>query len=216
MPNAHYQKGSMNINLLFKRLKKRFPEEGFLEPRDPFEVLIFTIISQRTRDEQTEVASARLLSAYPTSKDLAAAPVNKIEKLIKIAGFYRNKARKIKEVCNILEDDYHGEVPEDFETLIKLPSVGRKTANCVLVFGFGKPAIPVDTHVHRISNRLGLVKTTKPEETEEALTKILPKKYWLDINHMFVTFGKTICRPISPRCHECPVSSLCNWYKSQK
>ena len=162
------------------------------------------------------MASERLLSAYPTSKDLAAAPVNKIEKLVKIAGFYRNKARKIKEVCGILEDEFRGEVPEDFETLITLPSVGRKTANCVLVFGFGKPAIPVDTHVHRISNRLGLVKTLKPEETEEALTKILPKKYWLDINHMFVTFGKTICRPISPRCHECPVSSLCNWYKSQK
>lgn len=216
MPNAHYQKSIMNLNLLFKRLKKRFPEEVFLEPRDPFEVLIFTIISQRTRDEQTEVASERLLSLYPTSKDLANAPVKKIEELIKIAGFYRNKAKKIKEVCNILEDKYHGKVPEDFETLIKLPSVGRKTANCVLVFGFGVPAIPVDTHVHRISNRLGLVKTKKPEETEEALIKILPKRYWLDINHMFVTFGKTICRPISPKCDECSVSDLCKWYISRR
>ncbi len=136
--------------------------------------------------------------------------------MIKIAGFYRNKAAKIKEVCKILEDEYEGKVPEDFDLLMELPSVGRKTANCVLVFGFGKPAIPVDTHVHRISNRLGLVKTKMPEETEEALTKILPKKYWLDINHMFVTFGKTICRPISPKCYECPVSDLCKWYNSQK
>jgi endonuclease-3 len=206
----------MNIDLLFKRLKKRFPHEVFSEPRDPFEVLIFTIISQRTRDEQTEVASQKLLSVYPTAKDLANAPATKIERLIKIAGFYRNKARKIKEVCGILEEEYRGKVPEDFESLIKLPSVGRKTANCVLVFGFGKPAIPVDTHVHRISNRLGLVKTKKPEETEEALTRILPKKYWLDINHMFVTFGKTICRPISPKCPDCPVSNLCKWYKSKK
>jgi endonuclease-3 len=206
----------MNIDLLFKRLKKRFPEEGFSEPRDPFRVLIFTIISQRTRDEQTEVASERLLGVYPTVKDLANAPVPKIEKLIKIAGFYKNKARKIKEVCNILLEKYNGDVPEDFDNLMELPSVGRKTANCVLVFGFGKPAIPVDTHVHRISNRLGLVKTKKPEETEDRLTKILPKKYWLDINHMFVTFGKTICRPISPKCNECPVSDLCKYYKNLK
>jgi endonuclease-3 len=206
----------MDIALLFRRLKKRFPEEVFSEPGDPFRVLIFTIISQRTRDEQTEIASRRLLSVYPTAKDLAKAPVNKIEKLIKIAGFYRNKARKIKEVCNILQNEYDGEVPEDFETLMSFPSVGRKTANCVLVFGFGKPAIPVDTHVHRISNRLGLVKTQKPEQTEYVLKEILPKKYWLDINHMFVTFGKTICRPIGPKCYECPVSDLCKWYKNNK
>jgi endonuclease-3 len=206
----------MNIDLLFKRLKKRFPEEVFLEPGDPFRVLIFTIISQRTRDEQTEVAADDLLTEYPTVNDLANAPVTDIEKLIKIAGFYRVKARKIKEVCGILEDKYNGEVPEDFESLMDLPSVGRKTANCVLVFGFGQPAIPVDTHVHRISNRLGLVKTKKPEETEEALRKILPKKYWLDINHMFVTFGKTICRPISPKCSECPISDLCEYYKNIK
>jgi endonuclease-3 len=206
----------MNFDLLFKRLKKRFPEEVFSEPKDPFRVLIFTIISQRTRDEQTEVASERLLSEFPTVEDLANAPVPRIEKLIKIAGFYRNKAMKIKEVCNILLEKYDGKVPNDLNTLLELPSVGRKTANCVLVFGFGEPAIPVDTHVHRISNRIGLVKTKKPEETEERLTKILPKKYWLDINHMLVTFGKTICRPISPKCHECPVSDLCKYYKKLK
>jgi endonuclease-3 len=203
----------MNVDLLFKKLKKHFPEEVFIELGDPFEVLIYTIISQRTRDEQTHVAAERLLSEFPTAKDLAQANVRKIEKLIKTAGFYRVKARKIKEVCKIIYKKYNGKVPDDFESLMKLPSVGRKTANCVLVFGYGKPAIPVDTHVHRISNRLGLVKTSKPEDTEKALKKILPKKYWLDINHMFVRFGQTICRPINPKCVECPVSSLCKFYR---
>ena len=201
----------MNISELMKGLKAHFPEESVIETRDPFEVLIFTIISQRTRDEQTAVASERLLEIFPTAKDLAHANVKKIEKLIKSAGFYRVKARKIKEVSKILLERYDGKVPEDFESLIALPSVGRKTANCVLVFGFAKPAIPVDTHVHRISNRLGLVTTPKPEETEKALTNILPKRYWLDINHMFVRFGQTICRPISPKCEVCPVYDLCQW-----
>lgn len=205
----------MDVNKLFKKLKKHFPDEVFLEPGDPFEVLIYTIISQRTRDEQTHVAADSLLSVFPSAKDLAKANIGKIEKLIKPAGFYRVKARKIKEVCKIIQEKYNGKVPNDFELLMELPSVGRKTANCVLVFGFGKPAIPVDTHVHRISNRLGLVRTSKPEETEEELKKVLPKKYWLDINHMFVRFGQTICRPISPKCEECPVSGLCKYYKTR-
>jgi endonuclease-3 len=178
--------------------------------------LIFTIISQRTRDEQTTVASQRLLSKFPTPKDLAKADVRQIQKLIKPAGFYRVKAGKIKEVCKILEDRFDGAVPDDFDSLMSLPSVGRKTANCVLVFGFKIPAIPVDTHVHRISNRLGLVSTSKPEDTEEALKKILPKKYWIDINHMLVRFGQTICRPINPKCSKCPLSNLCKFYKSQQ
>jgi endonuclease-3 len=206
----------MNVDLLFKKLKKHFPEEVFIEPGDPFEVLIYTIISQRTRDEQTDVAAERLLSEFPTAKKLANANVRRIEKLIKTAGFYRVKAKKIKEVCKIIYEKYGGKVPADFDSLMKLPSVGRKTANCVLVFGYGKPAIPVDTHVHRISNRLGLVKTSKPEETEKALKKVLPKKYWLDINHMFVRFGQTICRPINPKCGECPISDLCKYYKKRR
>lgn len=205
----------MNVDLLFKKLKKHFPEEVFIEPGDPFEVLIYTIISQRTRDEQTDVAAERLLSEFPTAKKLANANVRRVEKLIKPAGFYRVKAKKIKEVCKIIYEKYNGKVPADFDSLMKLPSVGRKTANCVLVFGYGKPAIPVDTHVHRISNRLGLVKTLKPEETEDGLKKILPKKYWLDINHMLVRFGQTICRPINPKCDECPISDLCKYHKSR-
>lgn len=204
---------TIDIDLLFKRLKKHLPEEVFTEPKDPFRVLIYTIISQRTRDEQTDVASERLLSVFPSAKELSKAKVREIERLIKPAGFYRVKARKIKEVSNILQKRYNGQVPDDFDTLMKLPSVGRKTANCVLVFGFGKPAIPVDTHVHRISNRLGLVNTKSPEETEEVLKNLLPRKYWLDINHLFVRFGQTVCRPINPRCALCPLNDLCQWFK---
>ncbi len=204
---------TMDIDKLFKGLKQQFPEDIFVEPGHPFRVLIFTIISQRTRDEQTEVAAGRLLAAFPTVKKLARADVRKIEKLIKPAGFYRVKARKIKEVCNTLLKEYDGNVPDNFDSLMELPSVGRKTANCVLVFGFGKPAIPVDTHVHRISNRLGLVRTSKPEETEKALQKVLPKRFWLDINHMLVRFGQTICRPVTPKCEICPVTDLCRWYR---
>jgi endonuclease-3 len=205
----------MDVDLIFKRLEKMYPDRIVKSTRDPFEVLIFTIISQRTRDEQTAVASQRLLSKFPTPKELAKADVRQIQKLIKPAGFYRVKAKKIKEVCRILEGRFDGIVPNDFESLMSLPSVGRKTANCVLVFGFNIPAIPVDTHVHRISNRLGLVSTSKPEDTEEALKKILPRKYWIDMNHLLVRFGQTICRPINPKCKECPLSNLCKYYKSQ-
>lgn len=205
----------MDVDLIFKKLKKMYPDRIVKSARDPFEVLIFTIISQRTRDEQTAVASHRLLSKFPTPKELAKANERQIQKLIKPAGFYRVKAKKIKEVCKILEDRFDGTVPNDFDSLMSLPSVGRKTANCVLVFGFKIPAIPVDTHVHRISNRLGLVSTSKPEDTEEALKKVLPKKYWIDINHMLVRFGQTICRPINPKCKECPLSNLCKYYKNQ-
>ncbi len=204
----------MDIDVLVKRLKRYFPEGAFLKPGDPFDVLISTIISQRTRDEQTKVASVRLLTAFPTVQELACAEVADIETLIKPAGFYRVKAKKIKEVCNLLLEEYDGKVPDNIESLLMLPSVGRKTANCVLVFGFGKPAIPVDTHVHRISNRLGLVRTQTPKSTEMALQDVLPKKYWLDINHMLVRFGQRMCRPINPKCVICPVTDLCEWYGS--
>lgn len=201
----------MDFDKLFYLLKKRFPEAGFKGPKDPFSVLISTIISQRTRDEQTHVAARSLLSAFPTAKELAEADVEDIEQLIRPAGFYRVKARKIKEVCAILVNQNGGYVPRNFDSLITLPSVGQKTANCVLVFGFGKEAIPVDTHVHRISNRLEMVKTKSPEETEQALRKMLPKRFWLDINHLFVQFGRTICKPIGPKCKTCPIFDLCSW-----
>jgi endonuclease-3 len=129
-------------------------------------------------------------------------------------GFYRVKATRIRQVSKILIEQYGGEVPENLEALLELPSVGRKTANCVLVYAFKKPAIPVDTHVHRISNRLGLVKTKTPEETEEKLREIVKEKYWLDLNDVFVTFGQTICKPIGPRHEVCRLRNYCAFYQS--
>lgn len=178
--------------------------------RNPFRVLISTIISQRTRDEETMIASKRLFDAYDTPEKMAGAKVAQIEKLIRNAGFYRQKAPKIREVARIIHEEYGDKVPETICELTALPGVGRKTANCVLVFGFGKAAIPVDTHVHRISNRLGLVATNSPDNTETELLRILPEKYWLELNDLFVRFGKAVCRPIGPRCGICKVIRLCD------
>lgn len=186
-----------------RRLSKRYGVDNFGRSETPFEVLIATILSQRTRDENTAVASRALFSKYKTPGQLMRADTKDIERLIKPSGFYRVKARKIKEVSKILVKEYDSKVPSDMEKLLELPGVGRKTANCVLVYGFHEPAIPVDTHVHRISNRLGWVKTRTPEETETALTKLVPKKYWITLNELFVKFGKDICRPINPKCGLC-------------
>ncbi len=147
---------------------------------------------------------------------IANANVRKIESLIRPAGFYRVKAKRLKEVSRLLLERFDGDVPHDFDSLFSLPSVGRKTANCVLVYGFGSKAIPVDTHVHRISNRLGLVSTTSPEETEHVLTSFVPEGYWLDINELLVRFGQDTCRPIGPRCSECPLNDICDYYKYKK
>jgi endonuclease-3 len=179
---------------------------------DPFRILIGTILSHRTRDSNTERAVNQLFSIYKNVHELANGKVNIIEELIKPAGFYRVKAKRIKEVSKIIISQYDGKVPSNLDRLLSLPSVGRKTANCVLVYGFNKPAIPVDTHVHRISNRLGIVKTKKPEETEIVLTKLLDKKYWLEINESFVKFGQTICRPVKPKCNICKLNKICSYF----
>lgn len=179
-----------------------------------YEVLVRTILSQRTRDENTDKATEELLSIYPTMEDIANAPVDEIAKLIKSAGFYNVKAKRIKEVSQILLEDYDGIVPDTVDELIKLPGVGRKTANCVLVFGFQKDAIPVDVHVHRISNRLGLVKTDEPELTEAVLCEMIPQEYWIPINDLMVQFGQNICKPISPRHDMCPFTDICKLYNS--
>lgn len=170
-------------------------------PKDPFKVLIATILSQRTRDENTRKAAEGLFSRYKNAEQVSDAPVEEIERLIKPAGFYRQKAGKIKEVAGIVAKDG---VPRDFEGLMALPGVGRKTANCVLVYAYGIPAIPVDTHVHRLANKFGLVDTTRPEETEAGLQKVLPREYWIEINDLLVRFGQNICRPVGPRCETCP------------
>ncbi len=183
------------------------------EDKDPYRVLIRTILSQRTRDENTDQASAELFAEYPTMEDVAIASQERLEKLVKKAGFFRVKSKRIKEVSNILLDEYEGIVPDTMDELLKLPGVGRKTANCVLVYAFEKPAIPVDTHVHRISNRIGLVNTKDPDATERELEKVVPKEFWIELNDLMVQFGQDICRPIGPKHEECPIADLCDFYK---
>ncbi|MGO9387184.1 MAG: endonuclease III domain-containing protein [Methanobacterium sp.] len=182
------------------------------EGNDPYRVLIRTILSQRTRDENTDQAAELLFSKYQTIEEIAGADVEDLEQLIRRAGFYHVKARRIKIVSQILLDDYDGVVPEDVDELLNLPGVGRKTANCVLVYGFKKPAVCVDVHVHRISNRLGLVETKTPEQTEIELIKVIPKDYWIELNDLLVQFGQTICRPLSPIHDKCPISEWCDYY----
>jgi len=203
------------IDLVMESLMQKYDLRVF-EGGDPYRVLIRTILSQRTRDENTDRASAQLFSQYHTMTEIAGADPARLEPLIRPAGFYRVKAQRIVEVSKKLLDEFKGHVPDDIKNLLKLPGVGRKTANCVLVYGFQKPAIPVDVHVHRISNRLGLVKTKTPEETEVELEKIVPKEYWIELNDLMVQFGQTICRPQSPRHEECPLQDICDYYQEIK
>jgi len=181
----------------------------------PFRILIATILSARTKDENTTKAADKLFKVYGTPQKLAKAKVKDVEKMIKSVGFYHVKSRRIINAANIILSKYHGKVPANIEQLTDIPGVGRKTANCVLVYAFEEPAIPVDTHVHRISNRLGLVDTKTPEETEMELRKNVPKKYWLPINNTFVMYGQNICKPISPMCNVCKIRKNCNYFKTK-
>jgi endonuclease-3 len=183
---------------------------GKVGSRDPFRSLIATVLSHRTRDENTESASTKLLAQYPTPKALGSGNLAKIRSLIKEVGFWRVKAKRVRDIARILVKDFGGKVPHDYEGLLSLPGVGRKTAGCVLVFGFGKQALPVDTHVHRISNRLGLVETKTPEETEQELLRIFPPDRLAPVNGVLVEHGKAVCRPISPVCSRCAVRGLCH------
>jgi endonuclease-3 len=185
------------------------------ENGSPLSILIGTILSARTRDESTSAVVRELFSKYKTARSLGRAKLSDVEKIIKRTGFYHVKAKRIIEVASIIDSKYSGTVPKTMEELISLPGVGRKTANCVLVYAFDEPAIPVDTHVHRISNRLGLVKTKIPEETEVELIKKIPRKYWIRINDTFVMYGQNICKPISPMCSVCQIKKECNYYKTR-
>ncbi len=198
------------IREIIKRLKEIYEIRTFLD-EDPYKVLVRTILSQRTRDENTDQATNALFEVFPDIYAVADAPTEEVQKLIKPAGFYRVKAGRIQEVSQILIDQYGGEVPNDMDELLKLPGVGRKTANCVFVFAFREAAIPVDTHVHRISNRWGLADTKTPEETEIVLMEKVPKDLWIDLNDLMVQFGQTICRPIGPQCERCPLTDLCEY-----
>jgi endonuclease-3 len=183
--------------------------------KGPFSILIGTILSARTKDETTTKIVKVLFARYKNPKELANAKIKDVEKIIKSIGFYHVKSKRIIEVAKIINTKYKGKVPDDLDTLVQLPGVGRKTANCVLVYAYDKPAIPVDIHVHRISNRLGLVDTKNPEETEQELMKKIQKKYWLEINDTFVMFGQNICKPISPMCNVCKIKKSCKYYKSK-
>jgi len=184
------------------------------ETGDPFSILIGTILSARTKDENTTKVVKKLFSKYKSAKALSNAKIKDVEKLIRSIGFYHVKAKRIIDVASIINSKYKGKVPSSLDELIQLPGVGRKTANCVLVYAYEKPAIPVDVHVHRISNRIGLVATKTPEDTELELMKKIPKKYWLEINDTFVMYGQNICKPISPHCTVCKIKKRCKYYKT--
>jgi len=178
--------------------------------RDPFKILISCILSLRTQDKTTGEASARLFKLAPDVTSLSGLPVKIIEKAIYPVGFYRVKAKTVKEISLVLKRKYNSFVPDEIDELLKLKGVGRKTANLVVTLGYNKPGICVDTHVHRITNRWGYVKTTTPEKTEFALREKLPLKYWHEINGLLVAFGQGICRPVSPMCGICDINKFCS------
>jgi len=201
------------LRILRKEIKKwKVPAVGIVAERAvdrPFETLVSTILSLRTKDKVTGEASGRLLAHAPTPEAIAALSAVEIEHLIYPVGFYRTKAQNLLKTCRVLTEEYRGKVPRGMDALLKLPGVGRKTANLVLTVGFGDYGICVDTHVHRISNLWGYVGTKTPEETEFALREKLPKRHWKTYNDILVTFGQNLCVPVSPWCSRCPVVRYC-------
>lgn len=196
---------------LLKNAKQ--PQSEFVKLMDsfknPYLVLIACILSLRTNDKTTYPATLRMLELAKTPKEMKNVSVEDLSKAIYPVGFYENKARQIIELSKTIDEELCGKVPDEIEDLIKFKGVGRKTANLVLSLGFNKPAICVDVHVHRIFNRLGYIKTKTPEETEFALREKLPQKYWIDINTLLVTHGQNVCKPIKPKCSECPIARYC-------
>lgn len=203
-----------NIIPVMKILEKEFPVSKttlnkMRKNPDAFKILISCLLSLRTQDKNTEIASGKLFAVAQTPKEILALPIKKLEKLIFSSGHYRKKARTLKHVSKIILENFGGKVPKTREELMSMKGIGPKTANIVLAFAFGKEVLPIDTHCHRIPNRLGWVKTKTPEQTETELNKILPRKYWAEFNSIFVQFGKTICQPISPLCSTCPIKKYC-------
>jgi endonuclease III len=176
---------------------------------DPFKVLISTMLSLRTKDLTTAAATERLFAKAQTPQQMMHMDLLEIEKLIYPVLYYRNKAKAIKETCRILVQEHGSKVPDDIDTLITLPGVGRKTANLVMTLGYKKHAMCVDTHVHRISNIWGYVQSRNPHETEKQLRERLPRRYWMEYNDLLVSFGQHVCVPVSPKCTQCPVFKLC-------
>lgn len=202
------------IEPIMKILEKRFPVSKttlnkMRKNPNAFKILISCLLSLRTQDKNTEIASSRLFAIADTPKEILALPIKRLEKLIFSSGHYRKKARVLKHVSKVILKEFNGKVPKTREELMGIKGIGPKTANIVLAFAFGKKVLPIDTHCHRIPNRLGWVKTKTPEQTETELNKILPKKYWTEFNSIFVQFGKIICQPVSPLCSICPINSYC-------
>jgi endonuclease-3 len=198
-----------DIELVMERLAATYHGKGAVELGEPFQVLIATVISQRTREEQTTAIARRLFARYPDAAALAEAPLDELERLLQGSLYPEVKAPRLKEIARTLRDQYAGQVPQTIEALLALPGVGRKTANCVLLYAFHIPALCVDVHVHRITNRLGWFKTTTPEQTEKALERVLPRQYWPTINRLMVQHGRAICLPTIPQCRRCPVRQWC-------
>jgi endonuclease III len=197
LEKSYYKKPSPSVTLISNTTK------------NPFNILVSTIISLRTKDEVTLQSSKRLFEEVSSFSDMQKLTSSRIEKLIYPAGFYKTKAKRLKQIADIIENEYKGFIPDTMDELLKLPGVGRKTANLVLILGFGKMGICVDTHVHRISNRFGWVNTKTPEKTEFALMDFLPEKYWRTINDYLVSYGQTVCRPVSPHCSLCGLEKAC-------
>lgn len=202
------------ISKTLKILNENYSEKSVVDLGNPFRVLVATVISQRTRDEITETVSRKLFRKYSIPAKIATMPLSRLRLILKPSGFYKAKAKNIKTLSKILVKDFDGKVPRNINKLVELPGVGRKTANCVLNYGYGLPAIAVDIHVFRIANRLGWVKTKTPRETEESLEKLIPKQYWVIINNVLVKFGRKICTSRKPKCYICPIESSCE-YKSK-
>lgn len=206
------------IDAVISRLKAKAPqwdptalaEVADQTQRDPFRILIGCLLSLRTKDETTGPAADRLFALARSPATMGVLTSRQIERAIFPVGFYRTKARLIRRLCGELLERFGGKVPPDLDALLTLPGVGRKTANLVVTMAFGRPGICVDTHVHRIVNRLGFVRTKTPEQTEWALRTKLPERHWIEINDLLVTFGQNICQPISPRCSVCPVRRACH------
>jgi endonuclease-3 len=207
------------IRILRREVPKwQTPIVGVVAERsqDPFQILISCVLSLRTQDATTDRASQRLFALANTPKKMAQLSTKKIEKTIYPVGFYRTKSKIIREISRNLIQNYGGKVPDEIDELLKFKGVGRKTANLVVTLGYRKPGICVDTHVHRISNRWGYVRTQTPKETELALREKLPGQYWIEYNDLLVTFGQNLCRPISPLCTQCPVDKYCSKIGVQK
>ena len=185
------------------------------EQGDPFKILIGTILSARSRDENTTKVVNKLFARFKTPQDVASADIDEIKKIIHSIGFYNVKAARIKQVSQMLVSKFAGQVPCDVDQLLELPGVGRKTANCVLVYAFDRPAIPVDVHVHRISNRLGLVNTKMPEQTEIELSRLVDRRLWTKVNDTFVMYGQNICLPTRPNCGSCDLKKMCRYYSTR-